>query len=290
MTAALRQYQESTDALRRIAEMVRASEPEVIEHIEKLIASERTQSRQVDHLKEKLAHSETGVLESKARLVKDVKVLGREARGPLLTGDVPEVGTDRSSVMQPGFDSLRKQFEQNYPTFSWGEFEARAGLIFAELQAAWSTLNWERARPHETDNIFQMHQYWIDAYRRQGLRNALDNCKIIAMQPMKIKEDAFYNAITLRIWAEGNDYTVDRKGKVVAGSQKQLRRWSEYWTFIRNRGAGDRPVRVDLNCPNCGAPLKVNATGVCEFCGGKITSGDFDWVLSKIEQDESYAG
>jgi len=222
--------------------------------------------------------------------VTEVKTLSREARGPLLTGDVPEAGTDLSSVMQPGFDNLRREFEQRNPAFSWGEFETRAALIFNELQAAWSSLNWERARPHETDNIFQMHQYWIDAYKRQHLRNALDNCKIIAMQPMKIKADAFYDAITLRIWAEGNDYTVDQNGKVVAGSKNRLRRWSEYWTFIRNRGAGTRPAHADLNCPNCGAALKINATGICEFCGGKITSGDFDWVLSKIEQDESYTG
>jgi hypothetical protein len=222
--------------------------------------------------------------------VRAIKVISREERGPLLTGDVPEVGTDYSSVMQPGFDNLRQEFEQHNPTFSWGEFEARARLIFTELQSAWSTLNWERARPHETDNIFQMHKYWIDAYQRQGLRNALDNCKIIAMQPMKLKEDTFYHAITLRIWAEGNDYTVDQHGKVVAGSKNRLRRWSEYWTFIRNRGAAGRPAHADLNCPNCGASLKINATGICEFCGGKITTGEFDWVLSKIEQDESYAG
>ena len=163
-------------------------------------------------------------------------------------------------------------------------------MIFDELQAAWSTLNWERARPHETDNIFQMHQYWIDAHKRQHLRNALDQCRITAMQPVKIKDDAFYSAITLRIWAEGYDYTVDDSDKVVSGSKSSLRRWSEYWTFIRNRQAKPAPARADLNCPNCGAPLKVNATGICEFCGGKITSGDFDWVLSKIEQDESYGG
>ncbi len=37
---ALRQYQESTGALQRIAELVRASEPELVEHVEKLLASE----------------------------------------------------------------------------------------------------------------------------------------------------------------------------------------------------------------------------------------------------------
>ncbi|HKO62384.1 MAG TPA: TIM44-like domain-containing protein, partial [Pyrinomonadaceae bacterium] len=222
--------------------------------------------------------------------VKNIIPLDREARGPLLTSDVPEAGTNLPSVVQSGFENIRAAFEQNNPNFSWGLFQTRARLIFDELQAAWSSLDWERARPHETDNLFQMHQYWIDAYRRQQLRNVLDQCTVTAMQPVKIAEDAFYNAITLRIGAQGYDYTVDANGKIVAGSKNSLRRWSEYWTFIRNRHAKPIQTRVDLNCPNCAAPLKVNHAGVCQFCGGKITSGEFDWVLSKIEQDESYSG
>ena len=223
--------------------------------------------------------------------VQNITLLSTEARGPMLTANVPEVGTDYSSVVQPNFDSVVKpNFEQNNPEFQWGEFQTRVKLIFDELNAAWSSLNWERARPHETDNIFQMHQYWIDAYRRQGLRNIVENCTITGMQPVKIQEDAFYQAITLRIWAQGNDYTVDQNGSVVSGSRQRLRKWSEYWTFIRNRQAKASHARTDLSCPNCGSPLKVNASGICEFCGGKITSGEFDWVLSKIEQDESYAG
>src|SRR5437588_3868203 len=222
--------------------------------------------------------------------VRSITTLHREAKGPLLTSDVPEMGTLNPTITQPNFPAVRAAFEQNDPSFSWSDFQARARLIFNELQEAWSTLNWERARPHETDNIFQMHRYWIDAYQRQGLRNALDKYQITAMQPVKIKVDAFYNSITLRIFAEGYDYTVDQNGRVVAGSNRNLRRWSEYWTFIRNSKAKAGPAHADLNCPNCGAPLKVNATGICEFCRGKITSGEFDWVLSKIEQDESYAG
>jgi hypothetical protein len=222
--------------------------------------------------------------------VRSVDLLSREARGPLLTSDVPEVGTDYPTVVQRGFTEVRAAFEQQNPNFQWGEFMERARLIFNELQAAWSTLDWERARPHETDNIFQMHRYWIEAYRRQGLRNALDNCRINSMQPVKITGDAFYNAITLRIGAEGNDYTIDTHGRVVAGSKKKRRRWTEYWTFIRNREAKPLHSRTDLSCPNCGAPLKVNVTGICQFCGGKVSSGEFDWVLSKIEQDESYKG
>jgi hypothetical protein len=222
--------------------------------------------------------------------VQRVSTLSREARGPLLTSDVPEVGTQYPTVTQPNFPAVRAGFEQNNPSFTWADFQARARMIFNELQEAWSSLNWERARPHETDNIFQMHRYWIEAYKAQKLRNALDQYQITAMQPVKIKQDAFYQAITLRIFAQGHDYTVDQNGRVLAGSKTNLRRWSEYWTFIRNSKAKPAAARADLNCPNCGAPLKVSATGICEFCSGKITSGEFDWVLSKIEQDESYSG
>jgi hypothetical protein len=222
--------------------------------------------------------------------VRNISLLSKEARGPLLTSDVAEEGTDLPSVVQSSFSEVRREFEKNHPVFSWGEFQARARLIFDELQAAWSTMNWERARPHETDNLFQMHQYWIDAYKRQHLRNVLDQCRVTALQPVKIKEDAFYISITLRIGAQGYDYTVDERENIVSGSNTVTRQWSEYWTFIRSRNAKPKAASAELNCPNCGAPLRVSNAGICEFCGGKITSGEFDWVLSRIEQDESYRG
>jgi len=50
------------------------------------------------------------------------------------------------------------------------------------------------------------------------------------------------------------------------------------------------PARREPNCPHCGAPLKIGMAGTCEYCRAKVTSGEFDWVLSRIEQDEAYGG
>ena len=69
----------------------------------------------------------------------------------------------------------------------------------------------------------------------------------------------------------------------------QLRSWSEYWTFIRSRAAQMDPSKAD-SCPNCGASVAVGTSGVCQHCGGKLTNGEFGWVLSRIEQDEAYGG
>lgn len=218
--------------------------------------------------------------------VRSIQLMERDARGPLLTSDVPEQGTDLPTVFQLQFGAKRAAFERDHPDFQWPAFDARVREIATELQNAWTGRDWERVRPLETEPLFQMHRYWIDAYRRQGLTNVVADYRILRIEPVKVDTDAFYEAITVRMWAEGRDHTVDGSGRVVAGSDARLRTWSEYWTLIRNRTASGGTKQV--GCPNCGAQVDVGATGVCPYCGGKLTTGTFDWVLSRIEQDEAY--
>ncbi|HYW42546.1 MAG TPA: alanine--tRNA ligase [Bryobacteraceae bacterium] len=80
--AALRQYQESTTSLRRLSDMVRASEPELIEHVEKLLAAEHGLAAQVRQLKEKLAQKEaSGIAAAARRLPSGVTVIVSRLEG-----------------------------------------------------------------------------------------------------------------------------------------------------------------------------------------------------------------
>ena len=218
-----------------------------------------------------------------------IEMLDREQRGPQLTADTPEEGTDLPTVFQDGFQGAVTRFMAANPDFSWDRMNERVNYIFNSISQAWTTLEWDKARPFETDNIFQMHRYWIEAYQKQGLRNVLDKINVVRIEWVKIDQDAYYDSLTARVYANELDYTVDRAGRVVCGSPTTPRAFTEYWTFIRTRGA-KAVEHKDENCPNCGAPLAVNMAGVCSYCGGKITSGNFDWVLSRIDQDEAYTG
>lgn len=219
------------------------------------------------------------------------QVLEKRAREPheITRGGGEERGADLPTLFQPNFAAEQKGFAARYPDFSWPEFEKRVEHVFLKLQEAWSTKRWELARPYESDCLFQMHRYWIERYKREGLTNRLEKVEVEKLVPCHIEQDAFYESITLRVFAGMLDYTTDKKGSVVVGSNKRRRRFSEYWTFIRRVGfsAESKPAG---QCPSCGAPLKINQTGVCEYCESKITTGEFDWVLSAIEQDEVYAG
>jgi hypothetical protein len=104
-----------------------------------------------------------------------------------------------------------------------------------------------------------------------------------------VTSDKHYDAITVRMFATSIDYTVSDDGKLLSGSRSRQRQYSEYWTWIRGTARRGQ-TRGDVNCPNCGAPLRVGMTGACEYCRVKVTAGEFDWVLSRIEQDDSYGG
>lgn len=54
---------------------MRASEPELIEQVEKLLAAEHALKRQVEQLKDKVALAASGGLEAQARTIKEVKAL-----------------------------------------------------------------------------------------------------------------------------------------------------------------------------------------------------------------------
>jgi hypothetical protein len=41
---------------------------------------------------------------------------------------------------------------------------------------------------------------------------------------------------------------------------------------------------MSQRCPNCGAPLDVDLAGVCKYCKASIMGGEYDWVLTRIEQ------
>jgi alanyl-tRNA synthetase len=78
---AVEQYQHTTDALKRIAEMMKVSEPELVEQVEKMLARDRTLEKQVDQLKNQVAQSAVSDLEGQARTVGNVRILAARVDG-----------------------------------------------------------------------------------------------------------------------------------------------------------------------------------------------------------------
>ncbi|CAM4399006.1 TIM44-like domain-containing protein [Corallococcus exiguus] len=214
----------------------------------------------------------------------------RERRGPQLTGTTEEQGTELPTIKDSRSQERLNALLHDDPEATPLALRKRLEFIFHEMQTAWAAREWKGMRPFLSDNLFQTQLYWINAYREAGLRNITENAHITNLVLARVTRDEYFDAVTLRVFASSLDYTVrDQDGQVVGGSRSRERAYSEYWTLIRGRGVRGKPS-TQKKCPSCGAPLSINMAGHCTHCQARVTSGEFDWVLSRIEQDESYQG
>ena len=115
---ALRQFQETSGALRHVAEIVHAAEPELAEHVTKLLANERALEHQLKQLKEKLAQSAAGELETQARTLNGARVLAARLDG-----------MDRQQ-MRSLADSLRNKWKSAVVVLVSGE-EGNVSIVAA---------------------------------------------------------------------------------------------------------------------------------------------------------------
>lgn len=222
-------------------------------------------------------------------LVESAEIVGQEERGPMLTSTVAEEGNDEPTVIDPNAGMAFQALTRDDPGTSWQSLSARIGLTFSEFQGAWAGRDLARMRPLMSDALFSTQTYWIEEYKRQHLRNITENARIASLELANVTRDAFYDAVTVRLYASSLDYTMNDQNQIVSGDRSRPRRYTEYWTMIRGRGAKG-PPKMEKACPNCGAPLDVTMSGDCKYCKVKVTTGQFDWVLSRIEQDEVYRG
>ena len=213
-------------------------------------------------------------------------------------GYVEEAGTNLTTVVQADLQTQQWEFihkhggTSDWPTFFNGFCEQVVKPYFLATYAAWSSGDWRKARHLVSDRLYESNGFWMDEYARQGWRNILENIAIQKINIARIDIDKFYDSLTVRVFASCLDYTIDGQGKLLGGSVKKPRQFSEYWTFMRTSGVEKIEQEYDLkSCPSCGAPAdKVGQTGVCAYCGSKITEGHFSWVLAVITQDEVYEG
>jgi alanyl-tRNA synthetase len=96
---ALRRFQDTVGTIHRVAAVVRGSDENVTEHVERLVHQQRQLEREVEQLKAKLAQSQVADLEQSARVLKGVKVLAAKVQG-----------LDRSQ-MRDLADSLRNKWK-----------------------------------------------------------------------------------------------------------------------------------------------------------------------------------
>ena len=176
--------------------------------------------------------------------------------------------------------------------FSMGAFEGRVKTAFLALQDAWCKQKLDAGRAFMSPGAYFSWSAQLETMAAEGRRNVMENISVNAVQPVRIIHGRVFDDLTVRISAAAADYEVDANNKIVFGD-RNIRPFMEDWTFQRSVGVttSNKPGTLENTCPSCGAPVALTQIGECRYCKAAVTSGKFDWVVSRIDQeDEGSAG
>ena len=172
------------------------------------------------------------------------------------------------------------------PNFSEGKMISWANNVFIQLQNAWTDKEWREVRAYESDSLFNTHKRQLEDFIEKRQTNVVEEISIISTEFEQYREDNANEYISYILQARYKDYVIDdRTGQVIRGDKDKKYLMTYRMSFMRTLGSKTvESAGVSVtDCPNCGAPVSINESGTCEFCGSEISSGDYGWVLYQLE-------
>jgi predicted lipid-binding transport protein (Tim44 family) len=209
-------------------------------------------------------------------------------------GNAPFVGYPADSslaVAAPSVEEGVANLRASDPGFEIDAFRGRVKAAFRTLQDAWCAQNLDAGRGFLSPGAYFTWRAQLETMTAEGRRNVMENLLVQRIDPVTIVHGRVFDDITVRITACAADFEVDAGNKIVFGD-RTVRPFTEDWTFQRSVGVAtvQKPGTLENTCPSCGAPVALNQIGECRYCKAAVTSGKFDWVVSRIEQDEPTSG
>ena len=155
--------------------------------------------------------------------------------------------------------------------------EIEAFNLYKQIQFAWMNFDEELLRKSTTDEMYNMYLMQLDTLKVKNQKNIMYDIKYLGSSIKQKYEENGQETITLNMQVSCYDFIINTKtNKVVRGSSSKLNTYSYELTFVRTK----ENKEIDI-CPQCGAPVEGNNSGVCEYCKSTLISNNYTLIMSK---------
>lgn len=121
-------------------------------------------------------------------------------------------------------------------TFDPNLFVKTAQDIFFKVQGAWNKQDIGALRALCGADLMKSWEEELAQLKLRGHKNRMDNIALRESEITEVWTESGEDFITVRLFANLLDYTVDDKGSVVSGSDTEPVQFQEFWTFTRPVG------------------------------------------------------
>lgn len=164
---------------------------------------------------------------------------------------------------------------KNYPEEK--QLEIQAFNIYKELQFAWMNFDEEAIRRLTTDEMYNMYLMQLDTLKVKNQKNIMYDIKYIGSNIKDRYEDNGQETIVINMQVSCYDFVINTNTKkVVRGFGSKVNYYNYELTFVKTTETKELDI-----CPQCGAPVKGNNSGVCQYCKSTLISNDYTLVMSK---------
>ena len=170
------------------------------------------------------------------------------------------------------------------PSFDAEELTEHLGNLYVQLQEAWSQKDLEPVRQFMTDKFFNQMKRQLKFLIQQNRTDHTENIAVLDVNLIGWYQLKSYDYIVARLNTRITSYiTDDNTGEIVSGSRTREKFMEYEWKLCRRTSTMTENNNENLKinkCPNCGAPIDINSSTKCQYCGTIIISKSVNWTIS----------
>ncbi len=178
---------------------------------------------------------------------------------------------------------LVDEFIKIDPTFNSSMFLSKVNNIFVKLLTSVMLNELDTVDHFISDEVYDHYNKIVAELNAKHQRQMYEELNVKRSMIRTISVTDTHYVIIVYLEARYMDYILDlNSGEVVSGINTQRIQENYSLEFIRNVNVKEQGIA--RKCPACGAPMDVNNSGKCEYCGHVYNQEDYDYILNKIEK------
>ena len=175
------------------------------------------------------------------------------------------------------------EYLQVDPGFDEERIRALMANLYVQMQETWQKKDISSLRPYMTDKFFTQMDNQLEEFRRLGRTDYTERIAVLNTGLAGWRQSSGMDYVTVSLASRIVSYVLDdRSGELISGDRKREKFMEYEIELCRKSGIVTRPEDDRIKserCPHCGAPLRLNASAKCEYCGSVVTAVNAEWAV-----------
>lgn len=190
----------------------------------------------------------------------------------------PPVDDKNKYLMYAFQDITEEKLKAIMPNDNLEHLKLESFHNFVQIQDAWMNFDYKTLREYCSDELYNTYKSQLETLKIKNGQNIMSEYDNIDTKIIDIKSVNGEIIMTVFMCVEFFDYVINIKTKEITRGTDEHKLLNNYiMTFVMKDSKTSKKI---TKCPNCGAKIKHNTSGECEYCNATIVKKASKFVLT----------